>query len=114
MACFFFEVEISLDFLGGVASEADAEFLEYLMVDFAKHHSGMSLTTVELREGLKSLLAVFIMSAEHRQSHEHLIAVQTGIMALQVGGLGVLNRFDHILRNKFEIMVDTGEMFHYV
>lgn len=51
------------------------------------------------------------MLGEHREGYQHLIGMQTRILALQVFCLGFLNRFNHALRNEFQFMIDTSQMF---
>ena len=60
-----FTFSTALFFLGGVAGEADAEFFEDFVVDFAEHDGGVYLTAVELGEALEGEAAVFVLPAEH-------------------------------------------------
>ena len=82
------------------------------MVDLAKHHSRVYLTTVEFREFFKRATAILVIGAQHRESHEHLVGVETRIAAAQIVDFRILYRFDHCLRNKFDRMIYTGEIFH--
>ncbi len=67
-------------FLGRVAWETDAKFLENLMVYFSEHHCRVSLATIQFGKSFKCLLTFLIMSAENGESHQYLIAMKTGIM----------------------------------
>lgn len=58
-----------------IAGKTYAEFLEYLMVDLAEHHSRVYLTTVEFREFFKRATAILVIGAQHRESHEHFVGV---------------------------------------
>ena len=53
------------DFLLGVAGESYAEFLEYLMVNFAEHLGAVHLASVEHREHFKGAAAVGVGGAQH-------------------------------------------------
>ena len=80
------------------------------MVYFAKHHSAVGFTSVELRQFLKCATAVLVVCAQYRKSHQHLIGVQSRVMSLQIRCLGVLYRLDHILWYQLHRMVYAGKM----
>lgn len=98
------------DFLLGVAGESYAEFLEYLMVYFAEHHCGMGLAAIELGQFLKGATAVLVVGGDYREGHEHFVSVKARVDAAQIGGLGVLDRLDHILGDEFDGVLDAGEV----
>ena len=94
----------------GLAGEAYAKFLEYLAVHFGEHDRGVNLTTFEERQAGKRLGAVLVPQTEHGESHEHFVGVKTWVVAVEVGDLGLLNGFDHLLRNEADAVVDACQM----
>jgi len=55
--------------------EANAQLLEYLMVNIAQHHGAMHLATTQLGQLLQRAPAVVIVLREHRERHKHLVGV---------------------------------------
>ena len=74
----------------------------------------MHLASVEFGELLKSASAVFIVSAQHRKRHKHLVGMQAWIAAAQIVDFSVLNRLDHMLRNQFHIVVNACKMLYRI
>ena len=62
-----------------VASQPYAKLVEYFMIHFSKHYSGMHLASAKFRKSLKSFLTSVVLSAEHRESHQYLIRMQTPV-----------------------------------
>ena len=74
----------------------------------------MHLTSAELRQLRKRLSAPVVNIRQYRQSHKHLVGVESRIMPTKIIHLGILYRFDHRLRNQFGVVVDTGKMLHHI
>ena len=90
--------------------EANAQLLEYLMVNIAQHHGAMHLTTTQLGQLLQRAPAVVIVLREHRERHEHLVGMQSGVAATQITDFCMLDRLDHRLRYELHLMVDASQM----
>ena len=74
----------------------------------------MNLTAAQLWKFLQSLSAVLVVLTQNRQRNEHLVGVQTWILAPQVFGLRLLYRLNHVLRNEFNLVVDACEILRAV
>ena len=84
------------------------------MVDFTEHDSRMSLTAIKFGKFLESAAAEVVVTREDRESDEDLIGVQTRVPASEVIRFRVLNRLDHILGDKFDRVINSGEVFHRI
>ena len=101
-------------FLCRVAGEADTEFFENLVVDFAKHYCGVYLAAVSLGQAFKRASAVAVVGAEHGECYKHLVGMQSRIVASQVVYLCILYGLDHVLWDKLYGMVYAGQVFHCI
>ena len=72
-------------FLYRIASESDAEFFEYLSVNFTKHHGRVNLTSIKLRKLFESASAILISCAEQREGNEHFIRVEARVASVKEG-----------------------------
>lgn len=95
----------------GVGGEADAKFLEYLLVYFTEHDSGVYLAPLKLRKGFKGTTAVLVVQTQHGERYQHLVGVEAGIVTMEQNGLGVLDRLYVGLGNQFDTVVDASQMF---
>lgn len=109
--CWMASVTI-LFLLHRVAGQTTTEFLEDLSVYFREHHRGMDLTIAQFRQLLKRLTAILVVSGEYAEGHEHLVGMQTGILATQIIDLCLLYRLNETLRNELGLVVNAGEIFH--
>ena len=98
----------------GLAGEADAEFLEDFAVDFAGHHGGVNLAAVEHGQAVEGAAAVVVKEAQYRQGDQHLVGVQARVAAVQHANFGVLDGFNHFLRDELDAVVDAGQMLQCV
>ena len=98
----------------GLTGEADAEFFEDFAVYLAGHHRGVHLAAVEEREAVEGAATVVVEEAQYRQGDQHFVGVQAGVAAVEHGDLGVLDGFDHFLRDEFHLVVDAGQVFECV
>ena len=74
----------------------------------------MGLTTTQFGEHGKSAPTVDVVLREDTQCHQHLVGVQTGVLASQVFGLRLLYGFDEVLRYEFQPVVDACQVFRGV
>ena len=58
-------------------------------------------------EAVESAAAVVVEEAEDGEGDEHLVGVQAGIAAVEHGYVGVLDGFDHLLRDELHLVVDA-------
>ena len=100
----------SLYFPHRVTCKSAAQLLEDLAVHLAKHDGGLDLTAIQLRQGVEGTAAVLVVLRQHGQRYQHLIGVQTRVVAMEHRGLHALDRHNHILRNQLEGVVDAGQV----
>ena len=105
---------LSLFFAGRVAGEAYAELFEDFAVDFAQHYGRVHLTAAQTGKHLQGAAAALVAVGEHRQGHQHFIGVEARVVPFEVDCFCVLNRFDHLLRDQFQAVVDAGQMLYGV
>ncbi len=74
----------------------------------------MGLTAVEFGEFLECESAVFVVSAQHRQRHEHFVGMEARVAAAQIVCFSVLDWLDHVLRYQFDRVIDTRQMLQGV
>lgn len=104
------ESVFAVGFAHGVAGEVNAEFLEYLAVDFREHHGGVYLTSAKLRELRQSEAAVFIGLGHDGKGHEHFVGMQAGVVASEVLHFRGLDRLDHCLRDELHAVVNARKV----
>ena len=93
-----------------VAGEPASELFEYFAVYFAEHDSAVYLTAFQLRQLLQCMPAVFIVLRKHAEGNEHLVGMQTGIVASKVFYLCLLYRFNHALRDELYLVADASQV----
>lgn len=71
-------------FLDRVAGKAHTQFLEYLAVNFTQKDSTVNLAASEFGKFLQSPAAVVVMDAQHGQSHQDLISMQTRVLSVKI------------------------------
>ena len=74
----------------------------------------MHLTAGKLRKLGQCPAALVIRNAQQRKRHQHLIGMQPRIMSVKISNLRLLDRLDHITRQKLYIMVNAGQMLDSV
>ena len=97
----------NLPFAVGVAGEAHTQLAKYFAVHLVEHHGAVHLAAFKLWKHFQRMAAVFILGAEHRERHKHLIGVQAWVSATQILDFGVLNWFNQALWNQLLAMVDA-------
>ena len=70
----------------------------------------MDLTSLQLRQLVKSLPAVLIMNAQHGNGDQNLICMESWIMPVQNAYFGLLDRLYHFFRNELDFMRYAGKM----
>ena len=100
----------NLPFAVGVAGEAHTQLAEYFAVHLVEHHGAVHLAAFKLWKNFQRMAAVFILGAEHRERHKHLIGVQSWVSATQILDFGVLNWFNQALWNQLLAMVDACQV----
>ena len=100
----------SVPLVNRFAGEVHAELLEDFLVDVAQQYGGVDLAALEKRKRVKGLAAVLVIGAQDREGDQYLVRMQTRVLAVKVGDLGLLNRFDKPSGNKLRAVVDAGQM----
>ena len=54
--------------------------------------------------------AVLVLSAQHRECHEHFVGMEARIVSAQVLYLGALDGLDKVLRDALQLVVDARQM----
>ena len=70
----------------------------------------MNLTAFQKRQCVKSLAAVLVIRTQDRKGDQHLVSVQTRVLAVKISDLRLLDRLDEPTRNEFDTVVDPGQM----
>lgn len=99
-----------MPFVDRLAGEVHAEFLEDFLVDVAQQDGGVDLAAFQQRKRVQSLAAVLVIRAQDRKGDQHLVSVQTRVLAVQVGDFRLLDRLDEPSRNELDAVVDPGKM----
>lgn len=71
----------------------------------------MDLAAAQQGEGCECAGAVFVLTAEHAESHQHFVGMEAGVAAMKEGGFGVLYGFDEFLRYELDVVGDACEVF---
>ena len=67
----------------------------------------MHLAATQFGELFKSLAAVLIVLRKHRDGHKHFISVKTWVVTTQIFNLGLLDGFNHTLRDELDIVINA-------
>ena len=67
----------------------------------------MHLAAVEQRQAVKGSAAVVVEEAEDGEGDEQLVGVEARVTAMQHVDLGVLDGFDHLMRDELHLVVDA-------
>ena len=108
--CRITSVMIFLNLLHRITGQTATQLLEYLTVNLRKHHCRVNLTVAQSRQLLKGFAAVLVVVGENGECHQHLICMQTGVLASQIFNLRLLDRFNQTLRNQFCLMIDASQI----
>ena len=71
----------------------------------------MNLTIAQLWQLLQSLPTIVVMSREYTKGDQHLVSMQTWILAAQILNLCLLDGLDEALRDEFDLVIDACQIF---
>ncbi len=91
------------------AGQTNAELAEGGVIDGGENDGGMGLAVAQFRELLKGLSRDGIQRGADRQSDQHFVGVQTGIVIAEVVCFEILNRLNHIGGDQQNLMIDSAE-----
>jgi hypothetical protein len=70
----------------------------------------MNLTATQMGQLFQGFATLFVVLGQHAEGYQHLIRMQTGILAPQIFYLRLLNRFYQTLWNQLGIVGDACQM----